>query len=477
MRAFLFSLAALSLLLTPGSAVAAPAPAPVRPPNVLLFLCDNLGYADIGAYGSTLHRTPNLDRLAAESRRFTHAYAAANVCTPSRAGLHTGIHPRRLNLVMNERHGGVLQPGAATGLAPGETTLARLLRTAGYATMLIGKWHLGDQPPFLPTRHGFDHYWGIPFSDDMTPRPGQPWPPLPLLRDETVIESGPDRNFLTQRETREAIAFLEANRARPFFLMISHAMPGSTDAPFSSPAFRGRSRNGPYGDAVEELDWSAGEVLGALRRLGLDDHTLVLWTADNPAVRRNPPQGSNAPLSGFMNSPAEGGMRVPLLARWPGRIPAGTVCDELATLMDLLPTCARLAGATPPGPDVLDGRDIWPLLAGEPGARTPHEAFYYYHFDQLQAVRSGPWKLFLPLTRQRFQPAAEPRTVDAKARLYRVVEDPGEKMDVAAAQPAVVARLSRLAEEARRDLGDLERPGRKDRPAGWVLFPQQLRMP
>jgi arylsulfatase A-like enzyme len=453
------------------AAVAGLAAATARPPNILMFFCDNLGYGDIGPFGSTLHRTPNLDRLATQARKFTHFYTAANICTPSRAGLMTGTHPRRLNLHASARNGGVLQPGEATGLNPSEITVAEVLKTVGYATMLIGKWHLGDQRIFLPTRQGFDEYWGIPYSDDMTPRAGQTWPPLPLMRNETVIEAGPDRNELTQRETAEAIRFITENRARPFFLIISHAMPGSTQTPFSSAAFRGKSSNGPHGDAVEELDWAAGEVLGALQRLGLEQDTLVIWTADNSAVRRQPPAGSNAPLSGYMNSTAEGGFRVPFLARLPGRIPAGTTCDELSTMMDLLPTFARLAGAKAPGPEVIDGRDIWPLLAGERNARTPHETFYYYHSDQLQAVRSGPWKLFLPLDRVRAGPG-QPRETKVAARLYDVVADPGEKNDVVAAHPDIVARLTALAAKGRDHIGDLGFHGRDERPAGWVHNPE-----
>jgi arylsulfatase A len=453
--------------------------APVRPPNFLIFFCDNLGYGDIGPYGSKLHRTPNLDRLARESRKFTHFYTAANVCTPSRAGLMTGTYPRRINLHKNARKGAVLQPGEPLGLNPSEVTIAEVLKTVGYATMLIGKWHLGDQAPFLPTRQGFDRYWGIPYSDDMTPREGvgEKWPPLPLMRNETVIEAGVDRNELTQRETGEAIRFITENREKPFFLIISHAMPGSTRAPFSSAAFRGKSRNGPHGDSVEELDWSAGEVLGAVRKLGLDEHTLVIWTADNSATRRDPEQGSNAPLSGYMNSPAEGGMRVPCLVRWPGKVPAGTVCEELGTMMDLLPTFASLAGAKPPGPDVINGKDIWPLFSGAPGARTPHEAFYYYHYDQLQAVRSGPWKLFLALERPQGGPGAAPKSIPSRARLFNVVEDPGEKRDLAAAHPEIITRLKGLAEVASREIGDQDRLGTQERPAGWVFNPQYQTLP
>ena len=448
-----------------------------RPPNVVIFFCDNLGYGDIGPFGSTLHRTPNLDRLAAEGRKFTHFYTSANVCTPSRAGLMTGCYAQRVSLFQNVRNGSVLQPGEPIGLNPAEVTIAEVLKPAGYATMLIGKWHLGDQPPFLPTRQGFDHYFGIPYSDDMTERDGEKWPPLPLLRDEVVIDAPVDRDELTRRETEEAIRFITEQRAQPFFLILSHAMPGSTKAPFSSAAFRGKSRNGPYGDAVEELDWSASEVLAALKRLGLEEQTLVVWTSDNSATRRNPPQGSNAPLAGFMGTAAEGGMRVPFLVRWPGQVPAGTVCTEQATMMDLLPTCAFLADRSPPQDRVIDGKNIWPLLAGEPGAKTPHEAFFYYHLDQLQAVRSGSWKLYLPLDRKRTRAGVEPTGVHSPARLFHVIDDPSEARDVAAEHPAEVARLLGLAEGARKELGDLDRPGTGQRPAGWVFNPQTQRLP
>ncbi len=446
-----------------------------RPPNFLVFFCDNLGYGDIGPYGSKLHRTPNLDQLAKESRKFTHFYTAANVCTPSRAGLMTGTYPRRLNLHQNARHGAVLQPGEPIGLNPSEVTIAEVLKSVGYATMLIGKWHLGDQPVFLPTRQGFDEYWGVPYSDDMTPRDGQNWPPLPLMRNEKVIEAGVDRNELTQRETREAIRFINENREQPFFLLISHAMPGSTRAPFSSEAFRGKSANGPYGDAIEELDWSAGEILKSVQQLGLDKNTLVIWTSDNSATRRDPPQGSNAPLSGYMNSPAEGGMRVPFLARWPGRIPGGTLCEELATMMDLMPTFAALAQAAPPDEQTINGKNIWPLLSGVDKASSPHSAFYFYHFDQLQAVRSGPWKLYLPLEFQRLGSGAAPKQVDSPARLFNVVEDAAETKNVADTHADVVQRLMAFAESARMEIGDLDRPGRSERPAGWVFNPQTQR--
>ncbi len=453
-----------------------PAAAAERLPNVVLLLCDNLGYGDIGAFGSTLHRTPHLDQMAREGTRLTHLYSASGVCSPARAALMTGCYPARVNLHRNARGGPVLQPVEPIGLHPDEWTMAEMFKTRGYATMMIGKWHLGDQPPFLPTRQGFDAYVGVPYSDDMTPRDEQPWPPLPLLRDETVIEAPVDRDTLTVRETADAIRFITEKRDRPFFLYLAHAMPGSTLAPFSSPAFRGRSKNGPWGDAVEELDWSAGQLLAALQRLGLDEHTLVIWTSDNGAPQRTPPQGSNHPLGGAGYTVAEGGMRVPGIVRWPGRVPAGKVCAELVTLMDLLPTFAALTHGTLSNQNAIDGKNIWPLLSGAADARSPHDAFYYYTQDQLQAVRAGPWKLYLPLAQRRARNGKVEHATDG-ARLYNVVTDPGEKQNVAAAQTGMVAALQKQAEVARAEIGDLCRPGRGQRPAGWVADPQPLRLP
>ena len=440
-----------------------------RPPNFIVIFCDNLGYGDIGCFGSTLHRTPAVDRMAREGMRFTDFYATSGVCTPSRASLITGCYPRRVNMHLSDKGGAVLQPVAAKGLHPDEVTIAEVLKSRGYATAIIGKWHLGDQPQFLPTRQGFDYYLGIPYSDDMTARTGQPWPPLPLMENERVINAPVDRNLLTQRYTSKAIEFITAHREQPFFLYLPHAMPGSTTSPFASEAFRGKSKNGPYGDSVEEIDWSTGEILAALERLGLDEQTLVVWTSDNGAVRRNPPQGSNAPLAGWGYTTAEGGMRVPCVVRWPGHVPASRACEELTTTMDLLPTFARLAGAELPHDRMIDGKDIWPLMAGQSGARSPHEAFFYYQMDQLQAVRSGRWKLYLPLKNKRERIGGKGKP--SPARLFDLKTDIGETNDLAAAHPDVVARLARYAEQARDDLGDEDRPGKNQRPAGFEPHP------
>jgi arylsulfatase A-like enzyme len=441
-------------------------------PNLIVIFCDNLGYGDVACFGPTKHRTPNLDRMAEEGIKLTSFYATSGVCTPSRASLITGCYPRRVGLHVGGQGGVVLFPKDQKGIAAGEITIAEVLQRAGYATTIVGKWHLGDQPPFLPTRHGFDSYFGIPYSDDMTETADGRRPPLPLMENERVIEAPPDRNLLTQRYTERVIQFITQNRDRPFFVYMPQAMPGSTSAPFASERFRGKSANGPWGDSVEELDWSAGEILAALKRLDLDEQTLVVWTSDNGAPRRNPVQGSNLPLAGWGYTTAEGGQRVPCIVRWPGKIPAGAVCDELCSTMDLLPTFAYLAGTEPPGGRPIDGHDIRALLRGEPGAASPYEAFFYYYLDQLQAVRSGHWKLYLPLESKwhNFRRDGKP----TKAELYDLEHDLPEAKNLAESKPEIVERLLTYAEKARADLGDAGRPGAGQREPGWVAEPKPL---
>ena len=434
-------------------------------------MCDNLGYGDIEPFGSKLHRTANLNRMAREGRKLTSFYSASGVCTPSRAALMTGCYPRRVGLDWTPEDGHVLRPVSPNGLHPNEITIAEVLKGAGYATACIGKWHLGDQPPFLPTRQGFDYYLGVPYSDDMTHATGQRigdrmrgkhWPPLPLMENEKVIEAPVDRNTLTRRETETAIKFITENKENPFFLYLPQAMPGSTRTPFASKAFRSKSKNGPWGDSIEELDWSTGEILKALKKYGLDKKTLVLWTSDNGAPRRNPPQGSNLPLGGWGYTTAEGGMRVPAIVRWPGSIPAGSTSDELSSLMDLLPTFAQLAGAKLPARK-LDGNNIWPLWS-QPDAKTPHKFFYYYHTQHLEAVRDARWKLYLPHTPDRtIRKGSERRQ---QPILYDIKTDIAEKHDVAALHPEIVKRLTLAAQSARKDLGDGKQKGTNTRPVG-----------
>jgi arylsulfatase A len=468
-----------SLLLLAHFAVCSPilAAAPARPNFIVIFV-DNFGNGDLHCFNpATLHRTPNVDRLAAEGLKLTSFYVASGVCTPSRAALMTGCYPRRVNLHVSDKHTAVLQPVSPKGLHPDEETIADVLKRAGYATGCFGKWHLGDQPAFLPTRQGFDDFFGIPYSDDMTKdKAPDRWPELPLLRNETVIEAPADRDYLVKRTTEEVIAFLQRHQSQPFFAYIPHTMPGSTKTPYSSPAFRGKSSNGDYGDSVEELDWSTGEIMAALKRLRLDANTLVLWTSDNGAVARNPPQGSNAPYRGSGYDTSEGAMRMPCIVRWPGKIPAGQMLDELCSTMDLLPTFAQLAGA-PLSSKPIDGRDIGPLLLGTAGAKSHWDeaGFGYYRMDQLQAVRSGSWKLYLPFAHRLIRNGRQ--SAEAKLELYDVRSDVHEDREVSADHPGVVKRLTALAEKIRAELGDTDRPGSGQRPAGWLDDPKPLLPP
>ncbi|NQU25538.1 MAG: sulfatase [Candidatus Nealsonbacteria bacterium] len=434
-----------------------------RPPNFIIIFCDDLGYGDLGCFGSENIRTPNVDRMAKEGMRLTSFYSTSGVCSPSRSSLMTGCYPRRVNLHCNDSKLCVLFPADRKGLHPDEVTIADALKPAGYATMCVGKWHLGDQPQFLPTQQGFDSYFGIPYSNDM----GRKNIPLPLLRDEKVIVAPVAQETLTGRYTEEVVRFIEANKDRPFFLYLPHTFP---HVPlFAAEPFRGKSPGGKYGDAVEEIDWSTGKILAALKRLGLDRQTLVVFTSDNGAAG-----GSNAPLQGRKGSTDEGGMRVPCIVRWPGRVAAGTECDALTVTFDLLPTLAKLAGVELSADRTIDGRDIAPLLLGHEDAKSPHEAFYYYQVDQLQAVRSGRWKLHLPLENKRRnwgKPLGK-----TPLKLFDLQADIHENDDVSAEHPEVVKRLTELAEQARLDLGDEAVKGAGQRKAGWVdqAVPQLL---
>lgn len=462
----------LSALIVAGCTNSTEAPPPAKP-NFVIVYCDDLGYGDVGCFGSTKHRTPNIDRMAEEGARFTSFYVTSGVCTPSRSSLVTASYPRRVNMHEDGRNGWVLFPVAFKGLNPDEVTIAEVLKEQGYATGMVGKWHLGDQPQFLPTRQGFDSYYGIPYSNDMgVNQRNRKNPPLPLLRMEEVIEAPVDQNTITQRYTTEAVRFIEENKDGPFFLYMPHTMPHNPV--HSSERFRGKSANGGYGDAVEEIDWSVGEILKTISRLGIDEDTFVMFTSDNGAASRW--GGSNLPLSGWKGSTMEGGQRVPCVMRWPGKIPAGLECKEVASTLDMLPTLAKLAGGAAPADRIIDGHDIWPLMSGERGAKSPREAFFYYYRDQLQAVRSGQWKLCLALPkdgeRRSGDQAGDPHTV----RLFDLEADIGETTNVAADHPDVVERLTAYAEQARDDIGDRDRAGKNQRPAGREDNPQPLVM-
>ena len=422
--------------------------------------------------------------------RLTSFYSTAPVCTPSRASFLTGCYPRRVNMHVDYNGMQVLMAVSPRGLNPDELTIAELLKQRGYATACIGKWHLGDQPPFLPTKHGFDSFFGLPYSEDMIQRPAwshaPAYPPLPLLENETVVEAPPDRNLLTRRFTERAIRFIERNKDQPFFLYLPHTMPGSTLTSFASEPFRGKSANGTYGDAVEELDWSTGELLKTLKSLGIDDNTLVVWTSDNGAILRQHPidqnrragrdehfgLGSSGALRGSAYSTDEGGMRMPCVARWPGKILPGISCDEVTTAMDLLPTFVKLADGHLPNDRGIDGKDIWPLLAGQDQAKSPHDAFFYYFLSQLQAVRSGKWKLYLSLENKWTH--FDGTSIKSELKLVDLDADLTEEQNLAETHPDVVDRMLQFAAAAREDLGDLGRPGKGQRPAGYFPNPRPL---
>ncbi len=445
-----------------------------RKPNFIVIFVDDMGYGDLGCFGSTKNRTPHVDKMAAEGAKFTSFYVSSGVCSPSRSSLLTGCYPLRIGMHESEKGCFVIVPRDKRGLNPTEVTIANVLKDRGYATTCIGKWHLGDQPVFLPTRQGFDSYFGIPFSNDMGSlaagdRKDGKLPALPLLRDEKIIDAPVDLHTLTQRYTEEAVAFIREHKDEPFFLYLPHTMVHTPLA--SSEEFAAKSNNGPYGDAVEEVDGSTGQILAALRECGIDEHTLVIFTSDNGATRR----GSNAPLSGGKCSTMEGGMRMPCVMRWPGKIPAGMVCDEVTATIDLLPTFARLSGGAPPADRDIDGKDITDLIIGKPGATSPHEAYYYYFMSQLQAVRSGPWKLHVALDPKIAKWMGTPQG-PREAALYNLDTDIGEKDNVAADHPDVVKRLNALAEIARREIGDYQVKGRGQRPPGHVENPVFLRV-
>ena len=407
-----------------GTALAAGVPlrAAPRPPNIVMIYADDMGYGDLGSYGGEI-RTPHLDGMAREGIRFTQFYSADPVCSPSRAALLTGRYPTRVGVPR------VLFPKDTTGLPQSETTIARMLKARDYRTMCIGKWHLGRPVEFLPTSHGFDEYFGIPYSNDMTPRV--------LMHNTEVIEDPVPLDTLTARYTEQALRFIDRSREHPFFLYMPHTCPHIPLA--ASPRFRGKSPAGIYGDAVEELDWSVGEVLAVIRKHGLEGNTLVMFSSDNGPWY----QGSPGRLRGRKGMTWEGGVREPFLARWPGRIPAGQVCRSIGSTMDVLPTVAGLAAAPLPAKP-LDGIDLWPLLSGQ-RREIPREALLYFDDIHLQCARLGRYKLHVArynnVTYSPAPPGGRKNLPLAKPELYDVESDLDESYDIAAEHPDVVAGI------------------------------------
>ncbi len=457
-------------------------------PNIIFILADDAGWGDLGVYGARGFTTPNLDRMAAEGVRFTRFYVAQPVCSASRAALLTGCYPNRIGIQ------GALGPSSKVGISSGEMTLAELLKQRGYATAIYGKWHLGYQPPFLPLHHGFDEYFGLPYSNDMwplhpdylPPAPGQPakrggYPDLPLIEGDRVVipeVTSKEQRQLTTWYTEHAVSFIARKKNRPFFLYVPHAMP---HVPLHvSDKFKGKSQAGLYGDVIEEIDWSVGEILKAVRENGLDDRTLVMFASDNgPWLSYGNHGGSSGGLREGKGTTWEGGIREPFIARWPGRIAAGSVCREPAVAIDIFPTVARLTGAQLPARKI-DGMDIWPLLSGDPRAKNPHEAyFFYYNDNELWSVMSGRWKLHLPHTYNSLEgrpggkdgrPAPYAKRKVESPELYDLESDPNETVDLAVRHPEIVQRLEALAGQAREDMGDAltRRPGSGRREPGRV---------
>jgi len=438
--------------------------AEARPPNIVLIFTDDQGYADVGVFGAGGFRTPNLDRLAAQGRQFRQFYVAQAVCSASRAALLTGCYPNRIGFA------GALGPNSQIGIHKDEMTMAELVKQRGYATAIYGKWHLGSRPEFLPTRHGFDEWYGLPYSNDMWPyhpeaKPGT-YPDLPLFKNETVVNPSlqpADQEQLTTQYTEHAVRFIQDHAGQPFFLYVAHNMP---HVPLHvSSKFKGKSSRGLYGDVIMELDWSVGEILKALDRNGLTEDTIVIFISDNgPWLSYGDHAGSAFPLREGKGTSWEGGVRVPCIMRWPKRIAAGSVCAVPVMTIDLFPTIAGLLGARLPSHPI-DGLDVWPVISGQEGAANPHDNYFiYYNRNDLQAIVSGDgrWKLVLPHRYRTLEgrpggfggKPARYATAETPLALYNLQADVTEASNVALKFPDVVGRLTAAAERMRTELGD-----------------------
>jgi len=406
-----------------------------RPPNFIVILADDLGYGDLGCYGHPTIKTPNIDKLAQEGIRFTQFYVAANVCSPSRAGLLTGRLPVRTGVTGGL---GVFFPHSSTGLPTSEITIAKALKEKGYQTGIVGKWHLGAKAQYLPNSFGFDEYFGIPYSNDMIPGNNNiPYPPLPLYHNHDVLETNPDQHQLTKRYTEASVDFIKKNKDKPFFLYYPNNAP---HVPlYASSNFNGKSKRGTYGDVVEEFDWSVGRIIQALRDFKLDNNTFVLFLSDNgPWLTQKENGGSAGLLYDGKASTYEGGMRVPAIGWWPGTIKPA-VSTSLASSLDIFPTILHWANASLPTDRPLDGFDISDLFTGK--KETVREVFYYYNSDKLFAIRKGSWKANFT-THSGYDPKA-PEPHDPPL-IYNIENDPSEKYDVASSHPELIAEFKKL---------------------------------
>ena len=471
-RSLLIASCGLAFVTSPIAGLAADRPAK---PNVVLVYADDLAYADIGPFGAKEIQTPHLDRMAREGMRFTDFYVSQAVCSASRAALMTGCYANRVSIQ------GALGPNSKVGLHHDEWTIAEVLKQRGYATAIYGKWHLGDHPSYLPSQQGFDDYFGLPYSNDMWPfhpTSGKGFPDLPLISGDRIINpkvTPQDQTQLTKQYTEHAVGFIEKHKDEPFFVYVPHSMPHVPI--FASERFKGTSKAGLFGDVISEIDWSVGQILETLQRLKLDDQTLVIFTSDNgPWLSYGEHAGSAGPLREGKGTAWEGGQRVPCVMRWPGQIPAGRDCREVAGTIDVLPTLAEITQSKLP-PNKLDGRSIWPLLSGQAGAKSPHAAYYFYWGRELHAVRSGQWKLHFPHSYRSLkqgggsggQPGAYVEKTTGLA-LYDLQADIGEATNVATENEDVVSRLSDLANQVRAELGDTltKQTGSEVRPIGQV---------
>ena len=439
-------------------------------PNIVIVYTDDQGWQDVGVYGAVDFSTPNLDRLASEGVRFTDFYVSQPVCSASRASLLTGCYANRLDI-----HG-ALNPNSENGLKPSEVTIAELCKQHGYATAHYGKWHLGNREEFLPTRQGFDTFEGIPYSNDMWPKhPESPkaYPPLPYLMDEAIVRHTPDQSQFTTDFTHLTTKFMRESHAAgtPFFVYLAHPMP---HVPlYVSDKFAGSSKQGLYGDVIQEIDWSVGEIMKTLDELNIADNTLVIFCSDNgPWLSYGNHAGAVANLREGKGTTFEGGIRVPFIARYPGKIRANSVCSEPAMTIDVLPTIANLIDAELPAHKI-DGKDIWPLLSGDARAISPHDAyFFYYRTNELQAMRAGKWKLHFPHNYRSLEdrapgndgtPSKYNYSMRTGIELYNLENDISESTNIVDDNPKVLADLLKLADKMRADLGDsllkLDGPG------------------